>query len=84
MNIVTDNKDLDVIIPISLELDAPTKESVFSEILEQNERYGFTRFALAAPCGGWRSYQYPPKSHFIERATMFAEIKNRLMPMLRH
>lgn len=80
MNIVTDNKDLDIIIPISLELDAPTKESIVSDILEQNERYGFTRFALTAPGAGWRSYQYPPKEHFIERATMFAEIKDSLVP----
>lgn len=78
MNIVTDNNDLEIIIPISLELDAPTKESIVSEILEQNQRYGFTHFMLATPCGGWRSYQYPPQSHFIERANMFLEVKNTL------
>ncbi len=73
-------KKLEVIIPISLELDWPTKESVVREILEQNRKWGFTHFALACPGGGWRSVGYPPKEYFTERAELFAEVKKELEP----
>jgi len=69
---------IDIIIPISLELDWPTEESIVSEILEQNREYGFHKFALAAPCGGWRSVGYPPRSHFEERAKLFVKVKEKL------
>ena len=73
-------KDLDIIIPISLELDHPTRESITSEILEQYDKYGFTRFALACPSGGWRSCGYPPTEYFKNRAELFLLVKNDLTP----
>ena len=73
-------KQLDMIIPISLELDHPTVETTVSEILEQKERYGFTKFMLATPCGGWRSKCYPPHEHFEKKAAEFAEVKKALLP----
>lgn len=72
--------DLDIIIPISLDLDWPEREGIIAEILEQHDHYGFTRFALACPCGGWRSLGYPPTSFFAERAAWFAEIRDALRP----
>lgn len=71
-------KEFDIIIPISLDIDWPTKESVISDILEQNKNYGFTRFALASPCGGWRAIGYPKKEFYIENAKLFKEIKEEL------
>ena len=68
-------KPLDVIVPVSLELDWPTKERIVQEIREQHDRFGFTRFALAAPCGGWRSVGYPPTAHFRDRAELFLQVK---------
>ena len=52
-------KELDVIVPIALELDWPTVESTVRDILEQVETYGVKKFALACPGGGWRSTGYP-------------------------
>lgn len=72
--------DLDIIIPVSMELDWPTRESIVTAILEQHRRYGFTRFALAAPCGGWRSVAYPPREHFEALARLFLSVKNELSP----
>jgi len=73
-------KNLDVIIPISMELDWPTRESIVSTVLEQYRNYGFTRFALAVPGGGWRSVGYPSKDFFEERANFFLQVKNDLIP----
>ena len=70
---------LDVIIPISLEQDWPKTENVIAEILEQNEKYGFTRFALAFPCGGWRNIKFTPTEVFEKKAREFAIIKNELI-----
>ncbi|MBO5218429.1 MAG: hypothetical protein J6C52_03295 [Clostridia bacterium] len=72
--------ELDIIIPISLDLDWPEKESIIAEIREQHEKYGFTRFALACPSGGWRAVGYPPTEFFAERGAIFAEIKAALAP----
>jgi len=71
---------IDIIIPISLELDWPTEESIVSEVLEQHKLYGFQKFAFAAPSGGWRSVGYPPSSYFEERANLFLKVKKRLEP----
>lgn len=70
--------NLDIIIPIALDLDWPTYDIIVSEILEQHNNYGFTRFALATPGAGWRSVGYPPKEHFINQAELFLKIKNTL------
>lgn len=75
-----DPKELDIIIPVALELDWPTADSIVSDILEQYRENGFKRFALAAPCGGWRSVGYPPQEKFREFAELFVQVKNRLVP----
>lgn len=71
---------LDVIIPVSIELDWPTKESVIQTILYEHKQYGFTRFALAGPCGGWRSAGYPPQSHIRNLAELAAQVIRELEP----
>lgn len=72
--------DFDVIVPISIDIDWPTKESTIRDILEQKRVYGITSFALACPCGGWRSIGYPPSEFFVEKANLFKEIKEELAP----
>jgi len=71
----------DIIIPISLDLDWPQITDIVNVILEQHKKYGFTRYALACPCGGWRAISYPPSSFFEERAHWFAKIKAQLAPL---
>ena len=71
-------KDADIFIPIALDLDWPTAESVAECIKEQNVRYGFKNFFLACPGGGWRSGGYPGKEHFNKLASLFNEVKDRL------
>ncbi len=73
-------KELDVIVPIALELDWPTVESTVRDILEQVETCGVKKFALACPCGGWRSVGYPEKEVFEKLAEMFAAVKKQLAP----
>lgn len=73
-------KNLDIIIPVSIEVDWPTKDKTVSDILEQNQKYGFTRFMLSASGGGWRRMGYPPKEHYVKLAEFFSEIKNELLP----
>jgi hypothetical protein len=70
--------ELDPIVPISLELDDPSEEEIVFCIREQHEKYGFCRFLLAAPGGGWRSKHYPPHAHFLNRAQLFRRVKERL------
>ncbi len=69
---------LEIIVPISLDLDWPTKESVVRDIMEQYEEYGFTKFALACPGGGWRSENYPPTETFRRLSELFVQIKQDL------
>lgn len=68
-----------MIIPVALDLDWPTKQSVIASIREQHERYGFYRFILAAPSGGWRSVGYPSKEAWDRLAHLFAEVKDELL-----
>ncbi len=75
-----ETKALDVIVPIALELDWPTVESTVCDILEQCDNHGVKKFALACPCGGWRSVGYPGKEVFQRLAGMFLEVKERLAP----
>ncbi len=73
--------ELEIIIPISLELDWPTKGDAIASIRELNQKYGLKRFALAFPCGGWRSSPNPPQEeYFREKAQVFREIKDELAP----
>ena len=46
--------ELDILVPVSLDLDWPKNEDIIREIKEQHDRYGFTRFILACPGAGWR------------------------------
>ncbi len=73
-----DNKEIDIIIPVSLEADGATVENTVASILEQHRLFGFAKFALAMPSKGWRSISYPPEEYFIEKANMFLEVKKQL------
>lgn len=73
-------KELDIIIPISLDSDWPTKDIIIDDIMELYNNYSFTRFALTAPCGGWRAVGFPPREFYEERAKLFAEVKSELSP----
>ena len=73
----------EIIIPIAIELDWPAVETTVREILEQYEKFGFSSFLLAAPCGGWRSVGYPPASHWDDRARYFAQVRAQLPPAIR-
>ena len=66
--------ELDIIIPVSIDVDWPTKDSVISDILDQNKNYGFTRFALESPGAGWRSIGLPPEEFYVQNATLFKEV----------
>lgn len=66
---------LDIIIPISIDIDWPKKDEIIRDIIEQYQNYGFARFALAAPCGGWRSVGYPPREFYTKTANLFKEVK---------
>ena len=70
--------ELDMLIPISLDIDWPESKNVISDIIEQHEKFGFTRFMLCCPGAGWRGIGYPPHEFFIERAERFKEIKEAL------
>ncbi|MBR4666653.1 MAG: hypothetical protein IKO93_22490, partial [Lentisphaeria bacterium] len=71
---------LDVIVPVSLELDWPTEKDVVRDILELNRKYGFRRFALACPGAGWRSIGFPPMEYFREKAEFFRRVKLAVAP----
>ena len=73
-------KELDIIIPIALDNDWPTLEDVTKSILELYNKYGFKKFALAAPYGGWRAFEYPPTEFFRGCAELFLRVKNELLP----
>lgn len=71
-------KDLDVIIPIAIELDWPTVDSIVEAILHDHREYGFTRFALSGPCGGWRSVGYPGTEVFRKQALLSKEVTEKV------
>lgn len=71
-------KELDIIIPISIDLDWPDSQEIINDIIEQNQNYGFKRFALAMPGAGWRSCGYPQREFFEERAKVFNIIKEEV------
>lgn len=70
----------DIIVPVALELDWPTADSIIADIREQHTRFGIRRFALAGPCGGWRSVGYPPREVFSSLAGLFVQIRDTLAP----
>lgn len=74
------DKDLDIIIPVSIDIDWPDYDSIVECILEQNKKYGFTRFALSGPMAGYRSYKYPPIEHYEKLGQLAKKIKDALLP----
>lgn len=77
---LNDIKALDIIVPISIDLDWTTVDYVVKDILEQQKNYGINKYMLSCPGAGWRSEGYPPRERIIELANMFVEIKNKLLP----
>ena len=71
---------LDILIVINLGNDWMTCDSVVEAILEQHQKYGFTRFAIACPEIGWRRAGYIPKKNYLAMAETFVEIKKCLEP----
>ncbi len=69
------NKEIEIFIPVAIDLDWPTTDSVIACIKEQRERYGFQKFFLACPGGGWRSKGHPQKADFDRMAELFNEVK---------
>lgn len=67
-----------IIVPISIELDWPTVDDIVASIIEQEECFEIDSFALAGPCGGWRSLGYPNDGEFEKLARVFLEVKERL------
>ena len=72
------DETLDVIVPVSIDLDWPEREQVAASIRRQKRDYGIDRFMLACPGGGWRSVGFPPISFFEERAEFFRSIREEL------
>lgn len=71
-------KEVEIFIPVALDLDWPTADSVIDCIKEQNERYGFKNFFLACPGGGWRSKGYPERKDLDRMAVLFNDVKKGL------
>lgn len=71
---------LDLIIPISIDLDWPTVPQVIAEIREQHREYGISQFALACPGGGWRYAGFPPEEFYREKAEFFRSVKEAVSP----
>lgn len=70
------DNELNIIIPISIDMDWLTAECFIEDIFELNNKYGFTHFALAGPGGGWRSFGYPSKEHFDMLSKLFIEVRD--------
>lgn len=73
-----DSKRLDIMVPVRLDPQTDTCDSIAKQIKYQHENYGFKRFAFFALSKGWRSIGYPPREHYIECANLAAEVKKQL------
>ena len=73
-------KELEIIVPVALEGDHKDARSIADSILYQYNTFGFKRFCLSMPRGGWRSVSYPPREHFAEKADLFLQVKSLLPP----
>lgn len=71
----------DILVPISLEQDNPTREELVAILTEQNERYGIKTFMLNSPAPSWRSSHYPPREAFVRCAELFREVKEAVAPL---
>ena len=70
--------EIEALIPVSMELDWPTKDDIVECIREQNKLFGFKIFLLAAPGAGHRSNRYPDTALFEDLALLYKEIKKAL------
>ena len=73
-------KELDIIVPISTDLDWPEPSQVIADIKEQHEKYGINRFALTSPGCGWRTIGLPPEEFYREKAEFFRTVKEAVAP----
>ena len=48
-------KELDFIVPYTLEGEDLSEERLIADIIEQKQKFGFTRCILSAPSPRWRS-----------------------------
>ena len=74
------NGQLDIIIPISMSNDWQSEENIIHDILEQNKRYGFTKFVLAALSHVFRRTGYPSKACYAKAAQQFKRIRESVAP----
>ena len=68
--------EITILTPVYLS-DAEAPEIV-DNILAQYENYGFNKFMISLPTGGWRSISYPPREYFQQKAELCREVKARL------
>lgn len=71
-----DNNVLDIITPIKIELDWPSRDELVETLRYQKEHYGIRRFALGAPSLGWKSEGFPPMAHFEALAELFSQVRD--------
>ena len=70
--------ELTIIVPMSIEIDWTTKDEAIASMRLFKNKYGYDKFALALPCGGWRSIGYPPHDYFREKGELFREIRQEV------
>lgn len=73
-------KELDIIIPVTLEGDGTTAAQIAQSVIDQNKLYGFTKFVFIAPGKGWRSTVTPPIEHYEKLAHTYVQIQEILAP----
>ena len=71
-------KEIEALIPVCLDLDWPTKDTIVECIREQNKLYGFKKFLLSGPGAGYRSGEYPKKQVFADLANLYKSINEEL------
>ncbi len=71
-------EDLDIVIPYSIEMDWLTVDQIVDDILAEHARTGFDHYALACPCGGWRSVGFPEKEIWEQLAHRFVLVRDAL------
>ena len=71
-------KELEIFVPVSLDGDHKDARSIAGSILTQYNAYGFKRFCLSMPRGGWRSVSYPPREFFEKKADLFLQVRSLL------
>lgn len=77
---MNENKKLEVIVPICIDLDWVTVQDVIRSIREQHDQYGLHRFMLCCPGGGHRKLGFPSEDTFRHFADFFCKVKETLAP----